>query len=377
MKHMKMIIQKEDLLYAVNAVEKAVSGKNTLPILNSILISAEAGRAIFRATDMELAVECVVNAETEVSGVIATPGKKLAQLVRLLPNGPVEILTSQGGQQLELVYGKSRAFVPMMPPEEFPLLPEPRESDGCFRAPAVVFRRLIRQVAIAAAADELRPVFTGVLVIFNQDSVEMVATDTHRLARGKGLAMGEGQASLLLPGRVLQEVARLAVNDDEQIVVRAGQNQAFFSFANLTFASRLIMGQYPDYQQVIPKEELFVTEMAADKRGLMDSLERAALISQNASQKNHTVCLSLEEQGCRISAETPDEGRINEELPAMVSGQLFEINYNVRYLLDALKVIDGEQVRLRFTGPNTPGVILPEGEDQQYLYLLLPIRVGR
>jgi len=374
---MKITIQKEDLLYAVNATERAVSGKNTLPILNSILLSAEAGRAVFRATDMELAVECAVNAETEVSGSIATPGKKLAQLARLLPNGPVELQSGESGQQLELRYQQSEACVPLMPPEEFPLLPEPGENDGCFRIAAPALRRLIRQVSIAAAADELRPVFTGVLMIFAPDSLEMVATDTHRLARGRGAAFGQSQAKLLLPGRVLQEVARLAVNDDEDVLIHTGQNQAFFSFANLTFASRLIVGQYPDYQQVIPKEELFVTELVTDKRSFMDSLERAALISHNASQKNNTVCLSIAEHSFRVSAETPDEGRINEELPAVVGGQQFSINYNVKYLLDAMKVIDSEQVRLRFTGPNTPGVILPEGEEQQYLYLLLPIRVGR
>lgn len=373
---MKMIIQKEDLLYAVGAVERAVSSKNTLPILSGILISAEPGKAVFRATDLELAVECTVSAEVNEAGSVVTPGKKLAQLVRLLPNGPVELTTGRE-QQLQLKYQQSEVFVPQLPPEDFPLLPK-AEGELKGRIPAPALRRLIRQVGIAAANDELRPVFTGIFAEFELNDLVMVATDTHRLTRGSGQWSSQGgQTSMIIPNRVLQEVARLAVNDDEDIMLVAGKNQVFFSFANLTFTSRLIVGQYPDYKQVIPAQQLFVSQVVVEKQALYNSLERAALITQYANQKNNIVKLGLEQSGLRVIAETPEEGRINEELPALVNGEMFEINYNVRYLLDALKVIDSEQIMLKFTGANTPGLILPGQDEGEFLYLLLPVRTGR
>lgn len=372
---MRMMIYKEDLLYAVNAVERAISGKNTLPVLSGILISAEAGRAIFRATDLELAVECAVNAETEVEGSVVLPGRKLAQLVRLLPNGPVQIV-ADSDQQIEIRYGGSQVFFPQLRPEDFPLLPEPEgELRGNIAAP--MLRRMVKQVGIATAADELRPVFTGVLAEFSGNEVTMVATDTHRLTRGRGKWKGEGEQSVIIPSRVLQEVARLALNDEEEVALIVGKNQVFFSFGNLTFTSRLIVGQYPDYQQVIPGKEMFVAQAVVEKQALTETLERAALISQNPAQKNNTVRLTLLEDAVNISAETPDEGRINEQVAAGVSGEKFAINYNVRYLLDALKVMDAERISFDFTGANTPGIILPDGDDEQYLYLLLPVRVGR
>lgn len=374
---MKLLIQKEDLLYAVGAVERAVSGKNTLPVLSGILISAADNQARFRATDLEMAMECVVNAEVIEAGEAVAPGRKFSAMARLLPGGGVTLESS--GETLRVSYTGGRQNLPCFAADEFPVLPaRSGELEGAI--PVRVFRRMARQVGVAAAADEVRPVFTGVYTELRPDSLLMVATDTHRLAKGMGPWQGGGEANLIIPNRTVQEVARLAGNDDDEIMLLASKNQAYFTFANLTVTSRLIVGQYPDYRQVIPDEGLYQSELVVGRQALIEVLERAALLVREASRsRGNVVRLTLEENELAISAEAPDEGALREALPAAISGERIAIHYNARYLLDALKVIEEERVRIRLTGPSTPGLILPDTEaaDPNYLYLLLPVRVTR
>lgn len=376
---MKIVLQKEDLLYAVAAVERAVSGKSALPVLAGIMIDASAGRICFRATDLELAMECVVQGELAEEGCAVVPGRKFSALVRLLPNGPITL--SSSGDVMEIEYMTGKQSLLCYPSEEFPVMPEPEGGvEGSISVRA--FRRLVKQVGIAAAADEMRPVFTGLYTELKADGLSMVATDTHRLTYGSGSWQGNGEAVLLIPNRTLQEAARLAVNEDDNILITAGKNQVYFTYANLTFISRLIVGQYPDYHQVIPAEDSFCTHLVVDRKAFMEVLERAALVSREArNNRTNTVRLSVQEGVLQIAAEVPDEGTICEEIAIQNSGELLDIHFNARYLLDVLKVLDDDRVVIRLTGSSTPGVVLPDhAEDaagSDYLYLLLPIRVSR
>lgn len=379
---MRFTIQKEDLLYAVNAVERATSGKNTLPVLSGIMICARQGAVSFRATDLELAIECVVPAEISEEGEAVTPGRKFSALVRLLPAGEIT-LSQEKNAQLRIDYQGAYAFVPCFPPEEFPVLPA---RDGATQGsiPVRLFRRMVRQVSIAAAQDEVRPVFTGIYTELSAGKITMVATDTHRLARAVAAWQGEGALSLNIPARTMQEVARLAVNEDDTILITASENQIYFSFANLTVTSRVIVGQYPDYNQVIPPEENFVCHALLDRQRLADALERAALISRESGRGRGNVAqLELKDDLLALFAQAADEGALSENIAVSMSGEEMVVNYNVRYLLDVLKVIEEAQIMLHLTGPITPGVIMPEsgGEAadmiESYLYLLLPVRISR
>lgn len=376
---MKFHIEKEDLLFAVSTVERAVSGKNTLPALGAILVEAKAGQVCFRATDLELAMETVVNAQVEEEGVAAAPGKRFAAICRLLPSGTVEL--SCQGQSLRVDYRGGSQNLPCYPAEEFPILPS-REGELQGMIPAAAFRRLTRQVGIAASGEEVRPVFTGVYTELGPEEMVLVATDSHRLALGRGQWQGNGQRSLLIPNRTMQEVARLALGEETAIRFTAGKSQVFFEFANIAVTSRLIVGQYPDYRQVIPEEERYCSEVILSRQQFSEVLERAGLIARETGRGRGSVArLELGEEEIVISAEVPDEGRLQEALAAAVSGQRLVVNFNVRYLLDALKAIEEEQIRLRLTGSATPALILPVNDDpaisQDYLYLLLPVRMTR
>lgn len=376
---MKIEIQQEDLAYAVSAVERAVSAKNTLPVLSGIMISAKDNRLSFRATDLEMAVECVINAAIEEEGEIVAPGRKFSQLAKGLVPGLVNLETG-GDEQLQIKYSRGQISMPCYPAAEFPLLPS-CEGDVSGTIPVKTFRRLVRQTGIAVSGDELRPVFTGIMLEVEEQKITMVGTDTHRLAVGRDTWTGQGATAVIVPHKVMQEVSRLAQGDEDQIIVTISKSQIFFAFANLVVTSRLIMGHFPDYHQVLPGEDQFTSSFTISRQRLTESLELATIISREISRgKGNVVRLRLDEGSVNIYASTPDEGTFDENQEALVSGEQLLLNYNARYLLDVLKVIEEERVIFRLTGAATPGVVLPEAEEARrdsYLYLVLPVRVSK
>ncbi len=378
---MKIEINRDDLVYAVSAVERAVSTKNTIPALGGVLIEAAGGRISFRATDLELAMECVIPGRVLEEGQAVTLGRRFSAIVRLLPAGDVTL--SGDALHLELEYFGGHQALPCLPAEEFPLLPA-AEGDIQGSIPVREFRRLARQAGIAAATDEVRPIFSGILTELSEGQITMVATDTHRLTRAVGAWQGTGEGRLLIPNRTLQEVARLAVNEDDNIVITGGNSQVFFTFANLTFTSRLIMGQFPNYRDVIPAEDSFSIYMFVNRLQLTQALERASLVSRETGRgRGSVVRFDVGDCSLTISAEVPDEGTIREQVACITGGGMLTVNFNARYLLDMLKVIEEDTIEMRLSGPAPPSVILPDmsknedGSAGSYLYLLLPVRVSR
>ena len=368
---------KEDLLFGIQAVARAVSGKNTLPILGGIMIVAENGNLTFRATDLEMAIECVLPADIAEEGVVVVPGRYFSELVRYLPNCNI-VLKSNGSDILTVQYEENQITVHCFDPEEFPALPQV-EGHIQGQMAAAVFRRLVKQVSIAAATDEIRPIFAGIYMELNEKEVVMVGTDTHRLAIGRGGWQGNGAHTLILPNRTMQEIARLAVNDEEPVKIIAGTNQAYFCIGNITFITRVINGQYPEYQHVLPSENLYITKSYVNRQRFLEALERAALLGKDSNRgRGSIVRLQFENDLLTISADVPDMGRIKEEIGISLEGNMLEVSYNSKYLMDALRVLESETVILRLTGATTPGIIMPdepEGEAS-YLYLILPIRVS-
>ena len=180
----------------------------------------------------------------------------------------------------------------------------------------------------------------------------------------------------------MQEVARLAANDDDNIHITVSKSQVFFGFANLQIASRLIMGQFPDYRQVIPGDETFISRICVSRTALIESLELASVVSREISKgRGSIICLTLEEDKINLYSSSQDEGTFDENVSALVEGEKLELNYNARYLLDVLRVMDDERIELRLTGANTPGIIQADVEDKtdkdRFLYLILPVRINK
>lgn len=374
---MRINCQKEDLLYGVQSVSKGISNKNTLPVLGGIMIQVTEDRLAFKSTDLEMAIECVINGDIIETGTVVVPGKYFSELVRYLPNCTITLISTEK-EHLEIQYENSQLFVNCFDPDEFPAFPQVKGEISGLIAPQT-FRKLIRQVSIAAANDEVRPIFAGILVETTANQMLMIATDTHRLAIGKGNWQGKGSFSFLLPSRIMQEIARLAVNDDEMIKIIQSDNQVYFCFGNITFVSRVINGQYPDYRQVLPGENLYMLKASVDKHKLTESLERASLLGRDINKgKGSVVKLSLENNLMTVSADVPDTGKIKEEFKIELEGNSLEANYNSKYLLEALKTMEDESIIMRLTGPTTPGILMPDEDedDPSYIYLILPIRVN-
>lgn len=362
--------QKEDLLMGIQTVGRAISAKNTLPVLAGIYLTAENNLLTLRATDLDIAVECAVPADVEEEGtVVVADGRRFIEMVRQLPSEPLSV-SRVNDYDIQVRYSGAELVVRGFDPEQFPILPGmDGEIIGVMAGEA--FAKMVRQAATAAASEESRPVLTGILLNISQNELEMVSTDSHRLALVKGNWQGSDAESIIVPAKTMQEAAKIALME-ENVSLMVTKNNVCFRMGNTRFISRVISGNFPDYHPIMPKEAQFKYQIFVNRKTLLDALNRANLLSRD---NNNIIRLRLEEEGVRLTANSPEVGNIEEKIPATVVGEELLIGYNVRYILDALKVMDSETVAFKLTGPLTPGIIAPE-EEENYLYLLLPVRIN-
>lgn len=362
--------QKEDLLISIQTVGRAISAKNTLPVLAGIMIVAENNLLTMRATDLDIAVECSVPADVAEDGVIVVAdGRRFIEIVRQLPNEVISI-SSVNDFDINIKYSGAELTVRGYDYEQFPILPG---MDGSVKGVIAgeAFAKMVKQAAVAASNEESRPVLTGILLNMENNELTMVSTDSHRLALVKGNWQGETAESIIVPAKTMVEVAKIA-GSEENVTLTVTKNNICFSMGNTRFISRIINGKFPDYNPILPKEENFKYKIFVTKRILSDALNRADLLSRD---NNNIIKLNVESDGLMLHAHSPEIGNIEEKIPATVIGDEVLIGYNVKYILDALKVIESETVALKLTGPLTPGIIVPEEEDN-YTYLLLPVRIN-
>ncbi|MGI5824299.1 MAG: DNA polymerase III subunit beta, partial [Bacillota bacterium] len=360
----------EDLLMGIQTVGRAISVKNTLPVLSGILVIAENNLLTMRATDLDIAVECSVPADVAEDGImVVADGRRFIEMVRQLPNEPINI-SLVNDFDINIKYSGAELTVRGFDHEQFPILPG---MDGDIKGVMAgeAFAKMVRQVAVAASTEESRPVLTGIKMDISSEELVMVSTDSHRLALVKGSWKGETTESIIVPAKTMIEVAKIAALE-ENVSVIITKNNVCFNMGNTTFISRIINGQFPDYNPILPKEENFKYMIYVNKKTLLDALNRANLLSRD---NNNIIKLNLESDGIMMHANSPEVGNIEEKIPATVVGDELLIGYNVKYIMDALKVIDSETVSLKLTGPLTPGIIVPE-EEENYTYLLLPVRIN-
>lgn len=368
---MKIYCSKDALLTGVNTVQKAVSNKNTLPVLQGILIKAENNTLIFEATDMEIGIRCSVTAQIEREGVIVLPARLFSEIVRKLPDATIEI--EQRDDSINIHYYQSDIVLKGFDPEEFPLLPDLYDAVS-FNLPISLFKTMIRQTVFACAVEENRPVvFTGTLFQIEGSNIRLVATDTHRLAYR--ISEIENPEDLkfygVIPAKTMSEIYRLLKDEDEILTIRFNQSQISFQFGSVHLLSRLIEGQFPNYKQVIPQS--CQSKIYVSSKTFSDSVERASLLARDSVHAN-IVRLSLEKENLWI-AQASDVGKISEQMDIKMEGTEVKVAFNAKFLLDVLKVIDSEEIIIELSGPYGPGIIRPI-DDPNYLYLVLPVRTS-
>ncbi|GAB6159138.1 DNA polymerase III subunit beta [Desulfotomaculum varum] len=363
---MKVICTRQNLVQGVSTAQRAVSAKNTMPILAGILITAQDHHLEFQATDMEMGIQCTVPCTVQEAGSIVLPAKYLGEIVRRLPDAPIQIETGQG-TNVVIRYGQSEISINGFQDEEFPVFPK-QVGKTSITIPEEDLKEYLRQILFATSTEETRPVFTGVLMELSEGNMRLVATDTHRLAlRDVKINTDISDVSMIIPGKTLNELARVIGAADKEVTISLAENTVIFGMEDTVLVSRLIEGQFPNYRQVIPQS--YKTRIRVKTKELLESVERASLLARVGTQ---IIRLHIEQDKIIITANT-EVGRIHEEVAVYLQGEPIQIAFNATYLIDALRACGSDSIYLDLSGPLSPGILRPvEGED--YLSLILPMR---
>jgi DNA polymerase III subunit beta len=366
---MKFSCTQENLNKGLSIVSHVASKNITLPILNNVLIKAEHGLIKLSATNLEIGVFCSLRGKIEEEGNFTIQARLLSDYINLLPNVKIDFRLEDGSLHIESEAGKT--IIKGSPADEFPLIPQVEKKAG-ITCNVKAFRRAIAQVIFAAAFDESRPEISGVFMNFNKDELVMAATDSYRLAEKKISIekAGKVEKSVIVPVKTLQELIRVLDDELENIEIFISDNQILFTFNEVGIISRLIEGQYPNYQQIIPKERK--TEVKLNGQELVKAVKSASLFCKPGIN-DVGFEINSSDKKIIISAFNTQVGENITTLTGEIDGENNSIVFNYRYLLDGLQNIDNENVILEFTNSGSPGVIKPEGKTD-YIYLIMPIK---
>lgn len=368
---MKLKITRDNLQQGLAAVGASIPTRTTLPVLSNILIEVGEESISMSGTDLDIAVSVNVPAEVDEAGSLTVPAKKLQELARELPEHPVRITTK--GDRLELTCGRATFRLNGMPRDEFPTFPAVDFSKS-WKVGGKLLHDLSRQTSFAVSTEESRPILNGVLWQLTDGEMRMVATNGHRLARIRVAAQTTGapKADLIVPPKALAQVERLFSGDDVIEVARSENHIGFRKDGTQVF-TRLIEGPYPNYEQVIPKDN--DKNAIADRNQLVQALRRMAVV---ASDQTHRVRLGFTTNAVRFSVETPDLGEAHEDLEVEYSGDPIDIGFNASYLLEVLRYMPTDEVKLTFKAPERAATIEPSGANDDapdYLCLVMPLRL--
>ena len=363
---MRLTCQQDEFSRALQVVARGIAQRSTLPILSGILLFAESGKLWARSTDLEISIECVLPAEVNTPGSVVVSGKTLMEFVRRLSPGQLEVSQDEVAKNIRVDSAKANIQLPVMPTEEFPSLPAP--SDGIeFRITNAKLREMIRQTIYATIAEDSRPFLSSLLWEVERNRLSLVATDINRLSLRQTEIDANGSVKVLIPVRAMREITGVFTGDSEDgVVVLIGSKQVFFSGSGVTFASRLVEAEFPQYEQVIPKS--FIGEMVIGREALAAGLERTSLVTD-------TVKFTISGGMLYLRGDDAAAGQTFEEIGIMATGEEMQIVFSPHYLLDFLKTAGSERVRFSFTGPTDRVLIRPiDGDD--YQYIVMPYQVN-
>jgi DNA polymerase-3 subunit beta len=368
---MRFTISREKLQEGLAAVTASIPTKTTLPVLANILVEATDKGIRLSGTDLDIAVTTEVAADVEATGAITIPAKKLSEIARELPPAPVRIAAA-GEQRITLDCGRAHFKILGLPRDEFPSFPSVRFNES-WRIRSGDLQKLIGHTAFAVSTEESRPILNGVLWELRPDSMRMVATNGHRLAKMEMQikATGAPSSDLIVPPKALEQIRRL-FPEDEELEIARGENHLGFRSPFTAVYTRLIEGPYPNYDQVIPRDNNRVA--IADRAALTSALRRMSVI---ASDQTHRIRMSFNAGMLKFSVQTPDLGEAQDELAVRYTGDPLDIGFNANYVLEILRYIPTDEVRLTFKAPERAATLEPEGwsDSASYLCLVMPLRL--
>lgn len=369
---MKFICSQQILSKALNTVSKAVSSKTTIPILKGIMLQTSAdGTLTLSASDLELSIEKKIDVQVESEGSIVVFSKLFGDIIRKLPNE--EILIEEKENNTVLIKTSSSEFTIVgIETDEFPELKELDEVTGTITFEKQIFKDMVRKTSFSASVDETRGVIVGVLLEIEPDSVNMVALDGFRMAVTRQ-AMEHDQADkIIIPAKILNEVNKILSESEEEegsIQLIMGRKQAVALMDSTKIVIRLLEGEFIKYKDIIP--QVSPTTVHIGRTALLNSIERASLLAKEG--KNNLIKLTLTNNLVTITSRS-DEGNVKEELIMEKTGEDLEIGFNSKYVIDVLKAIDDDEIKMEFNSSTTPCLVRPI-EGNSFEYLILPVRI--
>ena len=369
---MKLSVMQENLARGLSVVSRAVSSRSTLPVLANVLLKTEDAGLKLTATNLEIGITYWVPGKIETDGATTVPAKLLTDLVNSLPSGDRVDLELTAGESLHLTCGRFETHVKGIDADEFPAIQTAGERPTT-RIAQNVLRRALSETAFAAASDEARPILTGVLARFEGDQLTLAAADNYRIAvKTIPILDAVPETSVVIPARALNELARVLsdVDDPVDVILTAARNQVLFHLDGVDLVSRLIDGQFPNYQQVVPTSH--TTRAILDREELLRAVRPAALIAHESANIVKLQIGGDGETGITVSANAEVGDHVG-QVEAAVEGDGTTIAFNARYLADVLTNVDAEQFALELNGPLSPGVFKPVGDDH-YVHVVMPVR---
>lgn len=377
---MQFSIQKEYLVRGVQDVMKAISSRTTIPILTGIKVVATAQGITLTGSDSDISIESRIPIEEEGKiiteilqpGSVVLPAKYFSEIVKKLPQETVSIEIND--QFLASIRcGKAQFNLNGFDADEYPHLPQ-IEEHHVFSLSSDLLKNIIRQTVYAVSTSETRPILTGVNWRIYNSSLSCVATDSHRLAMRKAPIhdiSDEFEANVVIPGKSLNELNKILDESDEAIEIVITDNQILFKSKHLLLFSRLLEGSYPDTSRLIPTESK--TSLLLNTKDFLQAIDRASLLAREG-RNNVVNLMTLEGNRVEISSISPEIGKVEEEVQCSnIDGEELKISFSAKYMMDALKALDGTEIEIQFTGAMRPFLIRAE-QDERMLQLILPVR---
>ena len=370
---MELVVRKNELLRELQLFQGIVERKNTIPILANVLLEAKGNEVRMLATDLEVALRSRCEASVSRGGALTLPAKKLYEIVKALPETDVRIEEDKNGVKVAADRFDSR--MQTLPREDFPTLPE---AAGAARAslPRAALREMVAKTQFAITGEDTRYFLNGALFVLGSDSMSLVATDGHRLAlvtvpRTGDVPKAGEETKVILPKKTLLELGKLLTEGEGDIQFERGENHLFFDVGVRVLISRMIDGQFPAYERVIPKNNDKLIEFERER--LTNAVKRVALLS---NERSRAVKVEIDRNKVEVTSSSSEFGEAHEQLAVDYSGPPMTISFNAQYVLDFLNVVETDIVSLSLKDEVSQAVMKPVGADgYDYTYVIMPMRI--
>ncbi|WP_041390960.1 DNA polymerase III subunit beta [Prochlorococcus marinus] len=383
---MKLVCSQSELNSALQLVSRAVASRPTHPVLANILLTADAGTGRLSLTgfDLNLGIQTSLTASVEVSGATTLPAKLFGEIVsKLSSDSPINLVSDELGEKVNLTSKSGTYQMRGLNADDFPELPLV-QTGASLQINPLIFANALKSTLFASSSDESKQILTGVHLIFDGNILQAAATDGHRLAvlnledainlNSSTNLNTNDKIEVTLPAKSLREIERFIGNykNEEKISLFYDSGQVVFTALNQVVTTRILEGDYPNYNQLIP--ESFSNILEFDRKPFISALERIAVL---ADQHNNVIKISKEPSSdlVKITADAQDVGSGVESIPVKFNGDNFQIAFNVRYLLEGLRVFEEDKICLRCNLPTTPAILSSIDDQNTFIYLVMPIQI--